>query len=613
MSASETNKHCTEQELLEHIDGELPRAESASIDRHLLACWRCRTVRAQLEATIHKVASVAESGSLRAEEVADARRRFLASAREYERDRRQSSSWRRWTIRSLVPVPLAFAIALAMWLQRTETALELSVAPPHPRVETALLHSPVAQHQRFRVSFLPGGKGSDLEVWTDKAGRRTHLTWRHLPIEDASGAARDRKRRSILSALTETGFLAWVTHREAGPIELREIFSEIARTPRAQSRVEHRTDTALLFVSGASAGGGEFVAMLEIDRQTLQPRSLRLRVHDEGGARELLLTGSEQAFHRRLPAFVPVRSAGRIKLQDAEAPVRELRAPPRAPLPPERHDSGVASAVAEIEARYVLHRLNATTFPTRITSRAGGPVRVEVVVPDEERKQAILSAMAELNRASLIDASIRTVEELVREAEGDLPADTRHATVRPFEIPIQRALETYLAGSGGQATRYANDAVARAQTAHADAYCLTELWTRSEELAGLALPPNARWLLEVMLRDRVRRLRTYVEEERRTRSPLLVRIAGPDRGEPQPGSLMEGFAEIRSLTQYLFAGSLAPGDSPAGRFRLSVENAAGRLLALLDSRELCCEEAEQRLAREFPVEGGSRADGTLRD
>src|SRR5579884_1235247 len=44
--------HLADQEILQAADGELSARDTARVDSHLVACWRCRTRKQELEAAV---------------------------------------------------------------------------------------------------------------------------------------------------------------------------------------------------------------------------------------------------------------------------------------------------------------------------------------------------------------------------------------------------------------------------------------------------------------------------------------------------------------------------------------------------------------------------------
>jgi anti-sigma factor RsiW len=79
--------HCTDEQLLGHLDGELSRRLEYSVGRHLKCCWECRRRMNELEEQIRSVSRLlgnAESIRLRSHR---ARERFGLWQSSFEKER----------------------------------------------------------------------------------------------------------------------------------------------------------------------------------------------------------------------------------------------------------------------------------------------------------------------------------------------------------------------------------------------------------------------------------------------------------------------------------------------------------------------------------------------
>lgn len=130
-------KHCSEEQLLAYLDGELGYLSRYRCARHLRKCWKCREQLAAVEKQIERLARLAREEQARVcPEAAAAKRRFLAAV-AYEPAIPDSSArivnWTR-VAASLGLGALAFAAGIGYWHHTSG-----SVAVVQPPAEA---HSP---------------------------------------------------------------------------------------------------------------------------------------------------------------------------------------------------------------------------------------------------------------------------------------------------------------------------------------------------------------------------------------------------------------------------------------------------------------------------------------
>src|SRR5215470_14312292 len=79
-------RHCSDEQLLAFVDGELTRWSRRRVTRHLERCWKCRGRAQELESQAHCVARLLLEADFRwTRRIAEAKEGFLLRARECER------------------------------------------------------------------------------------------------------------------------------------------------------------------------------------------------------------------------------------------------------------------------------------------------------------------------------------------------------------------------------------------------------------------------------------------------------------------------------------------------------------------------------------------------
>src|SRR5689334_2182460 len=77
--------HCSDEQLLAHLDGELPVFSRFRVERHLRSCWTCRTRLGACEQEIQKLTVSVDEWQFPTQEWSrDARRRLLRGMQRIE-------------------------------------------------------------------------------------------------------------------------------------------------------------------------------------------------------------------------------------------------------------------------------------------------------------------------------------------------------------------------------------------------------------------------------------------------------------------------------------------------------------------------------------------------
>ena len=248
-------KHCSDEFLLGHADGELPWFREVRVRKHLQRCWECRARLAELEALAETVAtSFADTTFLGPEGMGRARSHFLEAEERYEALRRAPGL-------SLMPnrIPraagaaalmVACLAAIAFWPARSTDPAALLAAARN--AERAWRESQPILHARVRVEFaeirpVPRRRSGSVEMWSDRDGRyalrwtdgrgalqyavwRPGATGRERVFRAAgAGAEQGMSGPAALARLLdeeptlgrlESAFLAWLGSHDWRPLEL---------------------------------------------------------------------------------------------------------------------------------------------------------------------------------------------------------------------------------------------------------------------------------------------------------------------------------------------------------------------------------------------------------
>ena len=190
-------KHCSDEVLLSHVDGELPWPMERLVRKHLRACWTCRGRLSELEEQAQALAiAFADTSFLGPDLTTRARDRFSAWEERFEANLHRAPNlvlmpaapvfWR-WA----VPAGLAL-VACVIWFGATSsnTPRPADVLAAAQKAESAWGGSAPLLHASIRVQISESGRAGrrrrgDLEVWAEPKSSRSAVRWR-----DPGGALR---------------------------------------------------------------------------------------------------------------------------------------------------------------------------------------------------------------------------------------------------------------------------------------------------------------------------------------------------------------------------------------------------------------------------------------
>lgn len=175
-------KHCSDEQLLQYLDGELPLLSKWRVPSHLRRCWRCRTRLGVIESQVHSLMRRIDDQPFPLECIASARSRFLCAAAAMDADQ-----WRTVPLTLRIPRPRLLAgiavslSAFAWWhfvparsvapavIRYSKAATPVIRArPSSPIVSAATVPIPVAKPLRAAVvkqeKLEPLPNLDDLEV-----------------------------------------------------------------------------------------------------------------------------------------------------------------------------------------------------------------------------------------------------------------------------------------------------------------------------------------------------------------------------------------------------------------------------------------------------------------
>jgi hypothetical protein len=576
-------RHCTDEQLIAHADGELAWRKNFSVSRHLKRCWECRARQHDLEDEVRRISAAASQSPPFAADIARAKQRFLDWKRQEEfahafEPHPQRVSWIPWAAAFSAAAVLVAWVALPGpsrpitardLLQRGQDAERTTAQVPavHQVIDVRIRQErPVVREQTGR-----------LEIWTDRPSRRyaSHFldgrgTLRYARWQPATGRreffdaqAGARIQPAVIDASPENAmlrvgdadldeiaqaFLEWVRRRPWQPVVLSDDLIQLESEDGTNIKAErlHAADGSPSFQITAEreARGVRVRFLLVLDPQSYRPRIEVVRFEKGQKSVELRLRveSLELGEGQRQPAvFVPRLPA-------------EARQPTLARQPGAETDrrSDVADA-AEVEVWHALHGLGACLDEVVDITGGSNGIRVHGLVASEERRREIFNALQAVNPG--------------------------------LELAIETGSQPHGRQSGGP----------DADATYAHSLALVRIAERFPAARAARLNAHSRSLLLAMLNDHLRALRSANIELRQLVSAGIAEGASAPAvaalaGKVWDQAIFELFRATDTLDASLEAGRRAKSPSPGVDLKPA-----------FDSLDLRARELEALLARGLPT------------
>lgn|GEM_PF-1814723 len=437
------DRHCSDEELLGQLDGELSRRQTAEVESHLQRCWECRARSARLNEQSQELArlfaapSYLSTGRM-------ARGKALLHMRESALERQRACGdgsgvahfQLTWTAACVAVVAAALA---GFWLWQPSapapaTPVNARAALQRARAAEETAGAKRAVHQVYSVEILQERpiqtrQVRRLEVWDDPAGGRYSSTLRDaagelqfavwapggtvgyeveraaLPVAAPVRRVETEERGAAAWMAADGGdvasaFKAWLKERHWQRLTPAADFAAFASEDAVVLGAERAENGTLRLTARRLAGDLKLTAVLELDGAG-RARVHAIRVEKAGSVRELRL---------REEQFEALESAGLdARVFQPSVPV----APGAAPAPEEAASAGVATndpgAEREVEVYYALHRAGACLKETvEVNREAGGRIGVRLLVADAARAAELRAVLGRLASAPYVDIEIET-------------------------------------------------------------------------------------------------------------------------------------------------------------------------------------------------------------
>lgn len=549
-----TMRHPDDGMLLRYIDGELPVLKARQVQRHLEACWKCRTEVEELQATVADCMRY-RTGVLEAHlpEPPDA---WADLSREFDRidtSLEAEPFWKRLlpraqSLRWSMAAAAVMALVAVLVYQLRETPSVQAATLLKRAVAAAVQHPRPVHRYQIRTRSLK----------MVRAG-----TGVNAPLPEALAARFQAAHFDSQDPLSARAFEQW---RDSLAVKTDQVSTIPAPDGSEESyRIETQTPQ-----------GDLASATLTLRAADLEPLDGRLEFRDREWIEFSELTE---------PTAV---SDGTPVARNVEVPVRPSVPSGTAALPPR----APASISDELQVLSALHQIGADLGDPIEVKRAGGKVQVSGVGVPPQRQQQIHKMLDPLPNVSVYFANPAAVSSEVPATSGGAMAATDSPRSVPAGTAQTRPVQQLVQQLGGQAEfeRFSSQILDANEAAMARAYALRGLAQRFPATEESAMSAADRRELRSMAAEHLAVMASQIAAIQRVLGPVLASLGSPaaphpaaaaaDRWQPAAEEAFRASRRVEVLLSVLLG--MAPAQGPAAGKPGQLAQAIGELRADLD-------------------------------
>lgn len=628
-------RHCSDEQLLAWLDGELGPLRRRLVQRHLHRCWDCRARLRSLEEQIRQLTEQARSAPFPPELVEAARLRFLlwqaSSGLRFARKRA-------WNPAAAVAACAALVLIWAPVRPESSAVAVLGAARQAPAWADA--GSVVHQVMRIELAAASGtSRRLVVELYAERPHGRTAVFWRRseeaspqapesaghvFPAAsqgDDGGPREDQAtlrpafllRYGTTAAGLERAVREWFSARRWRPVRLTESFAELVGDDATRLRVwRDRRQAVVVLRLWRDLDGRTVEAALTLEAATLQARSLAIRVWERGRWVKVRLVAQSQEV---LPLE---KAAAAFRTRVPERAARRPKTPPERMSRPRPADA-VLPPIEEVEVALVaaLHRARACTQEGLHPRPQPDGFVLEGVLEQSARRSEILAQLAELPPDPRIQVRLRSVEEdyAADAAPAERQADEMTTGARAgLPEALHRHLRTYFTQAhflGAEEaerriTQLARHAVNLAELLLAEAWALRHLEEEFPPERLRRLSEKARAQLLEIEREHLQAVWYYSGELHHLLAPALAGFAHVGLSAPHlaDASRNDAITDLFTASQRaadligaLLAGSERENEPP--------RQLANQLLSTLEDVQRVSGAVRSRLEQQLAIRSGA--------
>jgi RNA polymerase sigma factor (sigma-70 family) len=536
---------------------------------------------------------------------------------------------RPWTRPGFIAVLMAALLVTAtlIWLNRPETTLtgavlldragvaEQAIAQLRDRVSHRVINleerrSPegaVVSRRRIEI-WQNHGTGDRAQRLYDESNQLVAGTWQKADGERVIYQHGSKLQSQAAPAAPADLLLTLENIWQLDPSA--RIFSNLVAEPSAV-RVEHRSTTYVLTCEKERAIGASRLlkATLTLNQSDLRPIEQTLLVQRGGDLREY--RSAETSFE-----LVPSKAVDKAVFQVEPELIGGNRPTGRtgdwahrdltsSRVPPLTSASApaVASAELEVDVAYLLNQAKADrNEQVALTRSAGGSLRVEGIVENEQRKSELLRALAPVSQNPAVTIDIRTVDDALQRTQRPSAISIHQAEATASSVAVDRELREYFSKNSSTANSDVDEAirsfssrtVKRAYDALFHAIALKQLINRFANVDMRTVAPDARAKWLGMVREQAAAFERETSTLRRELQPIF--FAGAESNGVEEWKIADD-ADLAAAVEKLHKLAIANNEAVRNAFTISSRSSAAALKSSFWRSSANAESLAQRIER----------------
>ncbi|HET8782991.1 MAG TPA: sigma-70 family RNA polymerase sigma factor [Pyrinomonadaceae bacterium] len=514
--------------------------------------------------------------------------------------------WTRPEFVAVVVVALLLA-GFAIWNNRSEPALTAPILLERAGLAEQAV-TQVRDHASHRLINLEERRSSEGAV----VSRRRIEIWQNHATGDRAQRLYDETNKLVAGTwqkadgarvVYQHGSEAQPQAAPAAPADLllsldniwlvdpsASIFRNLIAEPSAVKVERRSTSYVLTYEKERAIGASRLLkATLTLNQTDLRPIEQTLLVQRGGDLREYRFAEASfelvpsKAVDKAVFEVEPELIGGSRPTGTTGAWVRRDLTTSRVPPLTSASTPAVASAELEVDVAYLLNQAKADrNEQVALTRSAGGSLRVEGIVESEQRKNALLRALAPVSQNPAVTIDVRTVEEALRRTLTPNAISIRQAEVTANTVAVDRELRDYFSrnsstsnGDVDEAIRsFSSRAVKRAYDALFHAIALKQLINRFGTVDMRTVAPDARAKWLAMVREQAAGFERETALLRRELQPIF--FVGVESQVSEPMAIGSD-GDLAVAVEKLHKLALANNDAVRSAFTISSKSSAAGL------------------------------------
>lgn len=539
------SKHLTHQDILLMLDGELSLFRRYSDQRHVRACWACRSEVERLKSDIAILVDAQNEVFLPSIVEPPASWRPLGALLETHTLKRSRPGWvaalKRHQMKLALAIPVvAVSIAIVPFLRvRPVSAKEIMVRVQAAETGRESISQGQFIRQRLRISKRSKGRltqeSGQMDVWKSNAA-----TYWDLQNNEEAGSDLSAEYKShhipLTLPLSPTAVGDWIQVAGGEPVVTRQ-----------------GDDLRLNFGSSDSPNVTRVQLLVQSDEWKVKQMTLEISGDSyEVSEENFSIVSTNEVPHNLLAILEPA--------QAVPVPVRATMASVTVPLVPES-----LLIQTELDVRVVLHQLNADMGEPVMVDRSKREVNVGIWQLPEDRQRQIEAALKDMKNVSVQTdpkAGQLVFANDVEPVSHIAPMDVSSRVTAVPSSPEELKRMTLFLGGTEEEQIFVRTVLAKSTQVLSHVYAIHNIEQRFSPREEEALPEEDRVKLRSLVKDHAEMASAALSDLQNDMAPLNAIFSVNER-DMEPGSQLDSATSQdeadRALTEALYTDHLLRG------------------------------------------------------